>query len=215
MVLLIGIPLGSLMLLKPEVMWWTFESRKFKNPEANEPSEISNGFRAMGGAFLIVASLAVALMVWPFDRDTPPQDRGAIPIVGYQVHGNTDPRFEGKTYLDVSYLVPDGANVVAGGMNSQPHGGCEIMPTVNGLGTGRVTVDLHMYLSEPSGYYQPADDQKCHQNGNWSPYVSTMRVTEIRPDAIILTNGSIVDQHGTVLVPAAVDNRVPHLDATL
>jgi hypothetical protein len=47
--------------------------------------------------------------------------------------------------------------------------------------------------------------------GKWSPYVSTMVVTEITPGTTVLTNGAVVDKTGTMLTPAAPGNAMPNL----
>ncbi|WP_399048991.1 DUF6199 family natural product biosynthesis protein, partial [Streptomyces evansiae] len=51
--LVIGIPLGLFMLLRPRKIWWATESWKYKDPEANEPSEAGYGMQALGGLFVI------------------------------------------------------------------------------------------------------------------------------------------------------------------
>lgn len=232
-ILLVGIPVGLFMLFKPRAVWWALQSWKYKNPEANEPSDASYAMSALSGLLVIVAVVIIAVLAWtrpdPSDRSTssstsasssytpkppptPPQNRGVIPIVAYHLMDG-DGRFKGKTYLNVSYLVPE-SGAGAGGMNIEPTTGCEVMQTVTGLGTDRVTVDLHLSWADRYGYAKPGADDKCRV-GKWSPYVSTMVVTEIQPGITVLTNGPIVDKTARVLVPAAPGNAVPNFYCTL
>ncbi|MEZ0362133.1 hypothetical protein ACAG26_00305 [Mycobacterium sp. pUA109] len=118
----------------------------------------------------------------------------------------------GGAEIDISYLVPDGADPAAGEPNSRPRSGCEVIPKVGGVGTDRLTVDLRLYWSNPYGSSTPAAEQACRLSGDWSPNVGTMRLAEASMDATILTGGGIVDRDGTVLLPAAPGNAVPKLD---
>lgn len=236
-ILLIGIPIGLFMLLKPRVVWRTFQSWKYKNPGVNEPSDAAYAMSSLGGLVMIVAVMIVAVIAWtkpdradnrasntsipaspsshmPKPPPAPPQNRGEIPIVAYHLMDGGPGRFAGKTYLNVSYLVPENADAVAGGMNTEPRGGCQIMQAVSGMGTDRVTVDLHLWWADGTGRAKPGADEKCRL-GKWSPYVSTMVVTEVRPGTAVLTNGPIVDKFGRVLVPAGTGNAVPNLYCTL
>ncbi|WP_301123638.1 DUF6199 family natural product biosynthesis protein [Mycolicibacterium fortuitum] len=67
--LVIGIPLGLFMLLRPKTIWWATESWKYKDPEANEPSEVAYGMQALGGLFVIVAAVILAGLAWSTERD--------------------------------------------------------------------------------------------------------------------------------------------------
>ncbi|UHJ56356.1 hypothetical protein LT337_05075 [Mycolicibacterium fortuitum] len=124
--LVIGIPLGLFMLLRPKTIWWATESWKYKDPEANEPSEVAYGMQALGGLFVIIAAVILAGLAWSTERDKTaaeaeqkkkddwnaavaaykppkPEDRGALPIIGYisKPQGKS-PRVE----YEVFYLQP-------------------------------------------------------------------------------------------------------------
>lgn len=235
-ILLIGIPVGVFMLLRPKAAWWTFQSWKYKNPEANEPSDAAYTMSALGGVAVIVGVVVVAALAWtkpgPADhrapaasapaappsytpaRPTTPQNRGEIPIVAYHLMDGGPGQSEGKTYLNISYLVPQDADAVAGGMNTEPRDGCEIMQTVRGLGTDRVTVNLHLSWVDRYGHAKPGADDKCRLT-TWSPYVSTMVVTDIPSGTTVLTDGPIVDATARTLTAAAPGNPVPNLYCTL
>jgi hypothetical protein len=236
LVLLIGLPLGLFMLVKPKQMWRALQSWRFRDPEANEPSDAGYGLSALDGFVLMVGVLIMAALIalkpgnsgattatsWPLSTfvpsstvaAAPSQLRGAIPVVGYQLRPADDPNFPGQNFLLVSYLTPADANAVAGGTNTSPTQGCEVMRTVERLGAGRVTVDLQLYYSNPDNSYQPAEDEHCRVTGRWSSSVSTVRVTEFDPGAGVFTDGSIVGGSGEVLVAAAPGNVVPQLSAT-
>ncbi|MDO3636832.1 DUF6199 family natural product biosynthesis protein [Mycolicibacterium arseniciresistens] len=230
LVLLIGIPIGVWLFRNPDKLWWATESWKYKNPEANEPSEAAYGMSSLTGVLVIVASVVVALLAFTSggsnDDDAPsrpattttkrtpptragltsrPQDRGALPIVGYRLAEQG-----GATMLDLSYLVPAGSAPVAGGFNFFTEQGCEVMRQVRGIGTDRITADLRLGWT-PGLKATLAGESTCRVTDAWSPGVATIRVGTIRPDASIVTNSAVVRPDGTVLAPAAAGNPVPHL----
>jgi len=62
-VLLIGVPLSFLMWFKPRELWRATESWKFRDPEANEPSDFAYRLVAIG-----TTALTVLLAVLAFTR---------------------------------------------------------------------------------------------------------------------------------------------------
>jgi len=238
-ILLIGIPIGLYMLLRPKKLWWTLSSWKYKNPEANEPSEAGYGMWALRGVSVIVAT---AILAWlaatkpdPADEKTQtvpwtqpsysttqpppasaPQDRGELPIVDYRFEtvGGSDGAAP-RTNLAIFFLVPDGASVSFLGSPPTRLGGCEIAQQVEGLGTGRVTVDLRLAWSDRPGYYNATatDNEKCRLSGKWSQKAPLLRLADVAPGTTVLTNGAIVDRTGKVLTPAGPGNAVPERNA--
>jgi hypothetical protein len=230
LVLLIGIPIGVWLFRNPDKLWWATESWKYKNPEANEPSETAYGMSSLSGVLVIVASIVVALLAFTNgssnDDDAPPQSatttttrnppartgsssrpqyRGALPIVGYRLTQEG-----GATFLDISHLVPAGSAPVPGGFNFFSEQGCEVMRQVRGINTERITADLQLGWT-PGLKATLAGEAACRVTDVWSPDVATIRVGTIRPDASIVTNSAVVRPDGTVLAPAAAGNVVPHL----
>lgn len=230
MVLLIGVPVGAWLFRNPDKLWWATESWKYKNPEANEPSEAAYGMSSLTGILVIVVSVIVALLAFTNGSsngdDTParpattttkrtpppragltsrPQSRGALPIVGYRLA-----REGGATFLDMSYLVPAGSAPVAGGFNFFSEQGCEVMRQVRGINTDRITADLQLGWT-PGLKATLAGEATCRVTDAWSPDVASVRIGEIRPDATIVTNSAVVRPDGAVLVPAASGNPVPLL----
>jgi hypothetical protein len=142
----------------------------------------------------------------PLLKDKPPDealtvsDRGAIPIVGYQIDG-------GK--LALAYLLPEGADARGGDVDRTP-AGCEVVPVMTGLGSDTVTVDLRLRFANPNGYYDERDP-KCRVGADttWSTYLNTTKWADIPTSTTVLTNGPIIDVNGDVVAPAAPGNRVP------
>jgi hypothetical protein len=68
-VLLIGIPIGLLMIFKPRETWRATEGWKFRNPEANEPSGAAY---LLGGLGIIACTLLFAMLAFstPDSADT-------------------------------------------------------------------------------------------------------------------------------------------------
>lgn len=124
--LLIGIPLGLVMLCRPKQMWRATQSWKFKNPEANEPSEAGYAVSALGGLVVIIVAIGLAFLAWTtasekkaadekqrqqqeWDAEVAayvppePESRGALPIIGYIERPLTD---SSRVTYDVYYLHP-------------------------------------------------------------------------------------------------------------
>jgi hypothetical protein len=56
---LVIIGLGFMNLLAPQTVWRYTEAWKYKNPDANEPSEIMFGFQRVSGALMVGAGIWV------------------------------------------------------------------------------------------------------------------------------------------------------------
>ncbi|MGE2713341.1 DUF6199 family natural product biosynthesis protein [Mycolicibacterium litorale] len=131
--------------------------------------------------------------------------RGRIPIVGYQLR--TARETPGERVLGITYLQPKDADTHPGDIG-QPRMGCEVVPTITGLGTDTVTVDLWLYWSNPSGSYGEEDDERCVTDGDWAQPANT-NWTQLTGNPTVLTNGPVSAPDGTVILPAAPGNRVP------
>lgn len=131
-------------------------------------------------------------------------DRGAVPITAYEINlapGN------GKRYLDISYMVPEGG-AGAGSLNGWPIGGCEITPIITGQGTDTITVNLRLRWSNSNGHYDDDDDAKCN-TGNMHPGAGASRWIDVTGVPTILTDGPVADRRGTIVMPPAPGNRIP------
>ncbi|OBA63476.1 hypothetical protein A5647_04820 [Mycobacterium sp. 1100029.7] len=231
-VLLVFVPIGLFMLLRPKQMWWTLAAWTRRQPDATEPSDAAYACYRFGGLGLIAAAIYLAYVVWPLqhDRSAAPsapspqaapswtagvapgqtEDRGALAIVGYRSAAVTDPAPGGQAYLDISYLLPEGTRAAAIGLGSARHGGCEVLASVAGQDSDHVSVQLRLSWTLASGI-NPAEGDKCRLGGPWSSSVMTVRVAQIRSGASIFTDDSIVDRSGAVLAAAAPNNPVPGL----
>ena len=82
-VLLIGVQIGLFMPLRPKTAWWTFQSWKYKNPEANEPSHTGYALSALSGLGVIACSVVLAVLAWtkpdPADYRTPASSTSRTP----------------------------------------------------------------------------------------------------------------------------------------
>jgi uncharacterized protein DUF6199 len=171
-VLLIGVPLSFLMWFKPRELWRATESWKFRNPEANEPSDFAYRLGAIGttAATVLVAALA---FTWPDSHDTtsststsstyspppatfsippptafmppPVMTRGSLPMIGYL----TSPQPDGGLIATVYFWAPEVASKVPAD-NPPPPAPCELGPNVQGAGTDHVTVDVDLVWSPTS-----------------------------------------------------------------
>lgn len=121
MVIVVGVLVGGAMAAAPQRIWWLTESWKFKNPEANEPSDAAYGMTRAGGVFVILLALFVGWSIIDSDfqrkdrREAeqqrkaaeaafvapPPQKRGPLPVIGYFTH-----EFPKGIEITVYYLAP-------------------------------------------------------------------------------------------------------------
>lgn len=232
--LVIGIPLGLVMLCKPKQIWWATQSWKFKNPEANEPSEAGYGMSALGGLGVIVAAIILASLAWSTASDKKaadekqrqqdewdaavaayvppkPENRGALPIIGYVETPREGAR---NAEYKVYYLRPPGA--VWADMKQMPNskGRYQCVTHVgSSLGHESDTPRVHASLSwEPDVPQRDGAASDACTVGNLATSSEIDSDTTYEPPGVgLITDSSIVDPHGAVLKPAAPDNAVPEL----
>ncbi|WP_454788981.1 DUF6199 family natural product biosynthesis protein [Mycolicibacterium lutetiense] len=235
--LAIGIPLGLFMLLRPRKIWWATESWKYKNPEANEPSEAAYGMQALGGLFVIVAAVILAGLAWSTERDKTaaeaeqkkkddwkaaaaaykppkPEDRGALPIIGYvEKPQGKAPRVSYEVY----YLQPP--NVYPADFKDfmhNPKGRYQCVTHVSRSARGGVNpAPLTAYLSwEPDvPQVDGAASDACTTRDIGQSNEIKSQPYFMDPGVQLVTDWPIVDAHGAVLLPAKPGNAVPKLEA--
>jgi hypothetical protein len=134
-VLLIGIPLSFLMWFKPRKLWRATESWKFRNPDANEPSDSTS----TGSPYPSRSSTTLPLP--PPTAFMPPSviTRGSLPMIGYL----TSPQPDGGLIATIYFWAPEVASKIPAG-NPPPPAPCELGPNVQGAGTDHVTVDVNL-----------------------------------------------------------------------
>src|SRR4051812_1513946 len=166
-VLLICVPLSFLMWYKPRELWRATESWKFRNPDANEPSDFAYRVSAIGTTAATVL-VAVLTFTWPDSVDSasttskrptypshssttiplpaptafmppPGMTRGSLPMIGYL----TTPQPDGSLIATVYFWAPEVTSKVPAG-NPPPPAPCELGPKVQGAGTDHVTVDFDL-----------------------------------------------------------------------
>src|SRR5882757_674605 len=172
-VLLIGAPLSFLMWFKPRELWRATESWKFRNPDANEPSDLA--YRLGGiGTTALTALLVVLAFTRPDSVDSasttstrptypsrpsttfslppptafmppPVMTRGSLAMIGYL----TSPQPDGGLTATVYFWAPEVASKIPAG-NPPPPAPCELGPNVQGAGTDHVTVDVDLVWSPTS-----------------------------------------------------------------
>lgn len=235
--LVIGIPLGLFMLLRPKTIWWATESWKYKDPEANEPSEVAYGMQALGGLFVIIAAVILAGLAWSTERDKTaaeaeqkkkddwnaavaaykppkPEDRGALPIIGYisKPQGKS-PRVE----YEVFYLQPPNVYPADYKDFSYQHKGLyQCVSRVRGYAPEGVNpVPVHANLSwEPDvPQVDSGASDACNTRDIAQSHEIKSKSVYVDPGAGLVTDSPIVDAHGVVLVPAKPGNTIPKLDA--
>ncbi|KAA0086435.1 hypothetical protein CIW52_00335 [Mycolicibacterium sp. P9-64] len=186
-VLLIGVPLTALMWFKPRALWRATESWKFRDPEANEPSDFAYRLSAIGTA-AGTALLTVMALTWPDSVDTastsktsttsayssrtsttlalppptafmppPGMTRGSLPMIGYL----TTPQPDGTLIATVYLWAPEVTSKIPAG-NPPPPAPCELGPKVRGAGTDHVTVDVDLV-------WQPTTTSGLPMNYDCSP----------------------------------------------
>ncbi|MFV8053389.1 DUF6199 family natural product biosynthesis protein [Mycobacterium sp. 48b] len=234
--LVIGIPLGLFMLLRPRKIWWATESWKYENPEANEPSEAGYGMQALGGLFVIVAAVILAGLAWSTERDKtaaeaeqkkkddwdkavaayqppPPENRGPLPIIGYvEKPQGSSPGLD----LEVYYLQPP--NVSSGGVKSYgaPKGWFQCVTRVSryaprDVNPAPITAHLSWEPDVPQDGSAASDGCTTRDIARSNEIKS--QTLSVAPGTGLVTDSPIADAHGTVLVPAKPGNVIPKLDA--
>lgn len=235
--LVIGIPIGLYLLLRPRKIWWALESWKYKNPEANEPSEAGYAMQALGGVGVIAAAIIFAILAWSTESDRKaaeaeqqkkeeweravaaydppePENRGALPIIGYV----EKPR-DGSLRVEYEVFLLQPPSAFPAGFKGFMNGP-----------KGRYQCVTHITWSAPKG----VNPVPVRANLSWEPDVPQVDSTasdecttsdlaqtyEIESESVFVdagtgltTDSPIVDAHGTVLLPAGPGNPVPKLEA--
>lgn len=234
LVVIIGIPTGLIMLLRPRKLWWAAESWKYKNPEANEPSDASYAMTALGGLVVIVASIFIAILGWSAQNDKAereaeqkqrdewnaavqayqppkPERRGALPVIGYVV----DPVGSDRTQIATAYFLVPPDTGLKGYRSWRNMRGAEqcvastsSRPPVDGA-PAHMTVEL-LWAPDVPQMSSTASD-KCTTRDISSTHEIKSEVITARSDAGFVTDSPIVDRDGKILVPAGPGNVVPKL----
>jgi hypothetical protein len=232
---LIGVPIGLFMLLRPRKMWWLFDSWKYKNPEANEPSDAAYAMTAFSGLAIIIGVIFCSAMFWSADNDykeviaeqdakaqaekarkeavknyvaPPAQNRGPLPFVGYTVEASPN----GKQRYEIWYLQPP--NVYSSDLKNLGQKGLFNCVTHVRLDRASTPVAASANLSwEPTAPPRGGESDKCVVGD-----LSQQRVKLEKEWAYfdgkapeIVTDSAIVGPSGNVIVAAKPGNVLPRL----
>lgn len=237
LVLVIGIPAGLFVLLRPRKLWWATQSWKYKNPDANEPSDTSYAMTSVSGLFIIGLSIFLAVMAWSSERDrkeheaqqkqreewdaavkayTPPapEDRGALPVIGYVLHPAGSVQTASVQTAEVYFLQPPGA-AKSGYRHWAQRGlrqcvtSARVQPAPD-HGPAQLHVQLRWAPDVPQKDNTASDS--CTTRDIASTHEIVFDSVTIDGDAGYVTDSPIVDRDGNVLVPAGPANVVPKLD---
>lgn len=209
-VLVIGIPIGLLMLFKPREVWHATEGWKFRNPEANEPSGAAY---ALGGVGVIVGTLILAGLAftkpdydaevasaqsstrtrptYPSYSYTPPppkpftvpapQNRGALPMIGYMTDGGV---------TTVYFYAPMAASDAAPDGRPRP---CDVSPRIEGADTEHVSVDIDLMWA-PTAKEDLARGWSCRTKNDDEPLVArSLVIGSVSPTAELIASAPLPD----------------------
>ena len=202
-VLIIGIPIGLLMLFKPREVWQATEGWKFRNPDANEPSGVAY---ALSGIGVILASFILAGLAFTKPDDTTstasstkrttrayptfsytprppapfsapaPQSRGALPMIGYLTA-------DGVT--TVYYYAPVLASAEGNEGRSRP---CDVAPRIEGADTEHVVVNVDLMWA-PTVQEDLQLGRECRIENNTDPLVArSLVIGAVSPTAELITS---------------------------
>ncbi|WP_067843416.1 DUF6199 family natural product biosynthesis protein [Mycolicibacterium wolinskyi] len=234
--LVIGIPIGLYLLLRPRKIWWALESWKYKNPEANEPSEAGYAMQALGGVGVIAAAIILAVLAWSTESDRKaaeaeqqkkeeweravaaydppePEHRGALPIIGYVERPRPGSPHVG---YEVFYLQPP--NAFPAGFKDFMHGPKGRYQCVTHVsryvrsGVNPAPVQANLSWEPDVPQVDSAASDKCTTRDLTQGNEMKSQVISVDPGTALITDSPIVDAHGTILVPAGPGNPVPKLD---
>ena len=180
-------------------------------PSAAPVITTSGPILAPGGAVAAaVPGTAVPELVdVPYRDGTVPvlSDRGVLPIVSYAVKSGYGGSPDDAKFLEVSYLVPENATIGEKSSSRYPARGCQVAPTLSGLGTPTVTVNVALRWSDAGGR-PDTENSACRAAGS-RMRVMASRWGEITDSTKILTDGPVADKAGVEVSAAAPGNQVP------
>jgi hypothetical protein len=135
----------------------------------------------------------------------PAEDRGLLPIIGYQLPLSLAERDPVPRYKLV-FLMPITASAPLNARLSAPPRGCTVVPEVTSAETGAVVVNLRLQWT--NGYEM--DSSPCRYDATTAKEAHVL-VEGIAPDTALVTDGPIVEADHEEIEPAQPGNKVPQL----
>jgi hypothetical protein len=137
--------------------------------------------------------------------ESPPESRGLLPIIGYQVPLTRTERDPDLKYK-VVYLMPSVASAPLNAKLPAPLKGCTVVPEVTGEGANSVMVN--MWLKWTPGRAEDSSECKYDPTIAKEAYIL---IEGIPPNAVILTGGPIAEVDRSEAESATLGNKIPQL----
>lgn len=233
LLIVVGVLVGGVTAAAPKAIWWATQSWKFRNPEANEPSDAAYGMTRVGGVLLIVLALVIGATIISDHREAeqrreakeqqqaaerafvapPPEKRGLLPVIGYIAK-----QFPKGLSITVYYVAP-GDSVREAVRDSASHRPIKSSyPCYTSAGR-RPAKDAPPLVNPeliwaPKGLGDLAKSDRCRL-GIGRKVHETSRFVDSSVQLPVVTDSAIVDRNGTEILPAAPGNVVPKLNEGL
>lgn len=228
LMMVVGVAVGALMAAAPKGIWWATTAWKFRDPEANEPSDAAYGLTRVAGVLLaIFALLFGGVLIGDHQKQIaaqnaeraakeaeanfvppPPERRGVLPVVGY--FAKQVPR---GISIDVFYIAPDrsGSAIARAMASSYPNSGgfpCYSSARQTTDPAGRVTFTAELvWAPQHLSDMKLADLCRLGRTHKFERY-SLGALPQVPP---IITAAPVVDADGIPVAPASPTNVVPKL----
>ncbi|WP_135453189.1 DUF6199 family natural product biosynthesis protein [Mycobacterium sp. DL99] len=229
LVIVVGVLVGGAMATSPKRIWWVTQSWKFKDPEANEPSDTAYGMTRAGGVFVILLALflGASTIHSHFQRQNrreaqeqqqaaeaafvapAPENRGQLPVIGYFA----EERERGAT-ITVYYLAPgESVREAISHMNHRDSYPCYTSAGPSPAWDAPPVVNPELIWA-PKELGDLAKSEGCRPGAGREVH-ETSRFVDSSVALPVVTDSAIVDRNGTEIRPAAPGNVVPKLSEEL
>lgn len=230
LVIVVGVSVGAFMAAAPKRMWWVTESWKFKDPEANEPSDTAYGLTRTAGVFVSIVALCLGGSLISDDRDAkqrheaqekqraaeaafvvpPPENRGPLPVVGYFAK-----KFPKGLEITVYYLAPRDSvrEAVRDSASHRPIKSSYPCYTSAGRASAKGTPPVvnPELIWAPGKLGDLAKSDSCRPGVGRKVHETSRFLGSSSELPVVVTDSAIVDRSGTEILPAASGNVVPKL----
>ncbi|SER55783.1 hypothetical protein SAMN04488583_5669 [Mycobacterium sp. 88mf] len=226
--IVVGVLVGGVMAASPRRIWWATQSWKFRNPEANEPSDAAYGMTRAGGVFVILLALFLGVSIISDHRKAEqrreakeqqqaaeaafvvpaPEKRGQLPVIGYFAE-----EFPAGLAVTVYYVAPgDAVHDYIRRMSDRFSYPCYTSADVVKADGGRMAVSPELtWAPEQLGDLKQND--QCHPGIGRN--IHKVSLNGATASTTIVTDSAIVDRNGSEILPAAPGNVVPKLSEGL
>ena len=215
--ILIAVPFSIWAIVSPKGMWWATTAWKFRDPDANEPSDSSYTLTRISGIVAIVALAVMGGIALAAQRDNneradqqaaaessrknppkfdapPAEDLGPLPVIGYRLMANGQ--------IGILHFAPP--------VLQYRH--CDPAASADGLGTALVTVHVHGRFAPQKAGDKIADCKvdRYMIHGKYVVATDFAYVGTAIEGQVVMTDSPIGTKDGTIVAPAG-NNVVPLL----